>query len=500
MARWTMTTWMILLLAGTACAAGPQAKASADKKATPVEITYPDHVKTDAQKAAWRIGWPNWLGPGRSCAGIDTGLRLIDDIEDARLVWNSEERVPPKSFRGIRSGFASPVVAAGRVYLYYTWPTGLSTDPAEIAREDVKALNTGRSDRTDKSDKPGDDVILCLDALTGKTLWKKVYEGKGQTFLGSGKGGGHYTMTVADGRAYALGSNGRFYCFDAATGKEHWIVDTGHRKALNGTPVVVGSVVAYNEKGTVYAHAVADGKPLWQRGGYGSGSRNSAQLLGWIHEGKGMFLHEGGPAAIDPLTGKELWRIARDHGAGNETCIGGAYWILNGNAHQKTEKAVAAGDDLETVSDELYGQTCYRISPAGYEEVWRLPPVFTGGHGSAPSIHGDYAYLWGGWVYGRHKQLNGKGPCLKAVVELTTGKVVARWSFPDKYWAYQQIVADGKRYYEGDLSIAAGPDSKPLHIKKTYYAERDTSPAYVCGLLFVRTSTGVACYDLRARQ
>jgi len=464
------------------------------------DIRYPSHVRSDEAREAWRIGWPNWLGPGRSCAGIDTGLRLIDDIDDARLVWKSEERVPPVSLYGIRSGFGSPVVAAGRVYLYFTWPTGLSLDPAQVSKEDAKALDTGRSDRTDKSDKPGDDVILCVDALTGKTLWKKVYEGQGQTFLGSGKGGGHYTMTVADGRAYALGSNGLFYCFDAVTGDERWTVDTGHRTALNGTPVVIGPVVAYSQRGTVYAHAVADGKQLWKQGGYGGGSRNHTQLLGWIHEGKGLFLHEGGPAAIDPQTGKELWRIERAHSSANETCIGGPYWILNGNVSgDETQKAVAAGDDLETVSEELYGQTCYRISPQGYEEVWRLPPVFACGGGSPPAIHGDHAYLWGTWVYGRHKQLDGKGPCLKAVVEMATGKVVARWSFPDKYWAYQQVVADGKRYYEGDLSTAAGPESKPLHIKKTRYTAPDTSPAYVCGLLFVRTVDGLACYDLRAR-
>ncbi|MFW5699055.1 MAG: hypothetical protein ACOCYN_04295, partial [Planctomycetota bacterium] len=253
-------------------------------------------------------------------------------------------------------------------------------------------------------------------------------------------------------------------------------------------------------RGTAYAHAVADGRPLWQRGGYRTGSRNHTQLLGWIHDGKGMFLHEGGPAAIDPETGKELWRIERAHDSANETCIGGEYWIINGNASNKaTTKAAAAGDDLETVSDELYGQTCYRISPKGYEEVWRLPPVFSCGYGCPPSIHGDHAYLWGAWVYGRGKQLDGKGPCLKAVVELETGTVVARWSFGDKYWAYQQIVADGKRYYMGDLSIAAGPDSKPLHIKKVHYTAPDTSPAYVCGLLFVRTADGLACYDLRAR-
>ncbi|MFW5751559.1 MAG: hypothetical protein ACOCZK_07945, partial [Planctomycetota bacterium] len=71
------------------------------------QLRYPPFVTSEAAKEAWRAGRPNWLGPGRSCAGIDTGLRLIDNIEDARLVWKSEERVPPVSLYGIRSGFAS---------------------------------------------------------------------------------------------------------------------------------------------------------------------------------------------------------------------------------------------------------------------------------------------------------------------------------------------------------------------------------------------------------
>ena len=70
---------------------------------TGAELRYPPGVTTDAQKEAWRIGWPNFHG------------------------WTSEAHTVPSSkqaFHGIRGGYASPVLAAGWVYFFHACMPG----------------------------------------------------------------------------------------------------------------------------------------------------------------------------------------------------------------------------------------------------------------------------------------------------------------------------------------------------------------------------------------
>ncbi|MFP4044578.1 MAG: PQQ-binding-like beta-propeller repeat protein, partial [Rhodosalinus sp.] len=254
MPRSILTLICTLVLGLAALATAPAAE----------DIRYPGHVQTETQKEAWRIGWPQLHGPFCNGTTIDGGYQLISKISDMRKVWESEAYVPPSSHHGIRPGFASPVVANGRVYVYFTWPSGLSTNPAEVSKEQAKALDTGRRDRTDRSDKPGDDHVLCIDALTGKTIWHRVFEGQGDTLLGSGKGGGHGTMCVKDGRAYAFGMAGWIYCLDAVSGETLW-AEHKHPDAHspNATPFVAENVLVYRHGQTLFGYRVDTGEQIW---------------------------------------------------------------------------------------------------------------------------------------------------------------------------------------------------------------------------------------------
>ena len=68
---------------------------------------------------------------------------------------------------------------------------------------------------------------------------------------------------VADGRVYALSSDGYFYSFDAKTGKFIWSYATSPCNCYYFAPAVANGVVYYDVDITVYALDARDGTLLW---------------------------------------------------------------------------------------------------------------------------------------------------------------------------------------------------------------------------------------------
>ncbi|MHC4915415.1 MAG: outer membrane protein assembly factor BamB family protein, partial [Planctomycetota bacterium] len=71
--------------------------------------------------------------------------------------------------------------------------------------------------------KVGEDVVFCLDAASGKTLWKVKYPGVARGHASSS------TPCVTDGKCYIIGSDADAYCLSAETGEKIW-----HRKIGTG--------------------------------------------------------------------------------------------------------------------------------------------------------------------------------------------------------------------------------------------------------------------------
>ncbi len=440
----------------------------------------PSFIRTDAQREAWRIGWPQLHGPTGDGAAIDCGFTLVDDFTKARKVWTSEALVPSSEInRGgcLRTGYATPVVTAGRVYLYYTWPSGFPEDPSTVTAEQIKALNTGRNDRTDRSDKPGDDVILCVEAATGKTLWKRVFEGQGETLLGSGKGGGHGTMCIHDGKAYAFGMAGWVYCLDAVTGEDVWVANahpTAH--SPNATPLVAEGVLVYRQDGTLFGHDAETGEELWQRGGAFRGNRSASFTRVWRTGKRELLVHEN--TCYDPRTGEELWTIGDVEG-GNTTAVHGNFMITR-EADKKSG---------------TFGVRCFKLSPTGAELAWWWKEPWVIKRYSSP-VFVD------GWAAVDMQAPQTTEDRLFGMFELATGKVVTMPSH-HKAWKYQPIAAEGKYLYTGGYNVwiaRLDPENlEELSDTKVGDFAHDVSPAYACGLLFVRGAKHLECYDLRTR-
>ncbi len=125
--------------------------------------------------------WPQWRGPHRDGRWREEGI----------VERFSAPRLEPKWRAKVGSGYSSPSVAEGRVFV-----TDRLVEPKQVER------------------------VHCFDEQTGKPLWSHEYD---CPYVGIGYSAGpRAAVSVDQGRAYALGTMGHLKCFDAATGGVHW--------------------------------------------------------------------------------------------------------------------------------------------------------------------------------------------------------------------------------------------------------------------------------------
>ncbi len=140
--------------------------------------------------------WPQWLGPSR------------DGSTPEKCGWPAGW--PPKRLwaRDFGFGCTSPIMAGGRLYVM-GWAGGERGRP--------------------RGNPVGTDTVYCLDAATGRELWKQSYRGRYQGRYRTGDvdryGGPSSTpaLDAASGRLYTLGIDGDLRCWDAnAGGRPVW--------------------------------------------------------------------------------------------------------------------------------------------------------------------------------------------------------------------------------------------------------------------------------------
>jgi outer membrane protein assembly factor BamB len=189
--------------------------------------------------------WPQWMGPTRNDVWAETGVVETFPAGGAPVKW----RVP------VGGGYSGPAVVQGKVYL-----TDYQKQSGDVA-----------NDPGTRTELQGKERVLCLDAATGKELWKYEYDCPYQISYACGP---RATPTVAEGTVYALGAEGHLAALSAETGKVVWSVHLP----------------------TVYKVEV----PIW---GYTSHPLVVGDKLFTLAGGEGSLL-----VALDRKTGKEIWR------------------------------------------------------------------------------------------------------------------------------------------------------------------------------------------------
>ncbi|MCX5682497.1 MAG: PQQ-like beta-propeller repeat protein [Planctomycetota bacterium] len=222
--------------------------------------------------------WPQWRGPDRDGVWKETGL--LDKLPAGEI--------PIKWRAPVSSGYTGPTVAAGRAYLM-----DRRTQPSEGER------------------------ILCFDAATGQPAWSFAYDAAyGKVGYPAGP---RACVSVAGGRAFALGTAGHLHCLDAATGKLLWKKEPGADYRVKvpiwgiaSAPLVDGDAVivqigASEEGACLVSLDAATGKENWRA--LGDRASYSAPII--IQQaGRRVLVCWTGDslAGLDPATGKVLWQ------------------------------------------------------------------------------------------------------------------------------------------------------------------------------------------------
>jgi len=181
----------------------------------------------------------------------------------------------------------------------------------------------------------GQDVVSCLDAKTGKSLWRHVYRCPVGNFWGP-----RATPTVDSGIVYTLSRNGQAFALDAGTGEVKWqaelMTDLGAKNndyGITGSPLVVEDAVIYNANVRGLALDKKTGKKIWSSAtGYGGFASPV------------LFDHGGKPAValfcaaelclLDGATGQMFasfpWKTSFDANAADPVHFDGKFFITSG--------------------------------------------------------------------------------------------------------------------------------------------------------------------------
>ena len=303
--------------------------------------------------------------------------------------------------------------------------------------------------------KQADDVVLCLDLATGKTLWKFSVSGESTGRMASS------TPCFADGKVYALGSL-NCYAVDAQTGKQIWAASLP-AKGPASSPLVAKGILVVNA-GKLVAFDAATGKQLWIQPKAGGGN---ASPVVWRNGEKCVVICNGRAlTGVDLESGELLWTAP---GGGDCT-------------------PALAGDQLAVqTSNAQVGILAGKLTPSGFVQAWNVPydPLRSQ---SSPLIVDGRVYLMDDNIHW----------CL----DLATGKELWKEKVPSSTIS-SPVFADGKAYLLVNggskvMMLKPSPEKRVQLGLASVRALGVPSPAIAEGKLVVRGRKGISCYSLTA--
>jgi outer membrane protein assembly factor BamB len=230
--------------------------------------------------AAYAADWPQWRGPQRNGFSSETGLLKEWPKGGPRLVWQAKD---------IGDGYATPSVVGNRIYLLSS--RGLDNE-----------------------------FVQALSAQDGKQVWAATLGKVGNPNQMPSFPTARSTPTVDGGSLYALGSDGDLACLEAASGKILWRKSLrtdfgGHpgQWAYSESPLVDGDALVVTPGGaqaTIVALNKKTGETIWKSAVPGGDDAAYASVMVVEAGGRKQYVQflAKGLVGVDAKTGQFLWR------------------------------------------------------------------------------------------------------------------------------------------------------------------------------------------------
>jgi len=265
--------------------------------------------------------WPQWRGINRDSKV--TGFKAPPN-------WPSELKQEWKVTVGF--GDATPILVGKNIY-----------------------LNTRQGDQ---------EVILCLDAATGKELWKNQYPSNAVTGPAISHPGPRSTPVVANGKVVTFGASAILSCLDARTGKVVWKRENPTNAVpqffTGMSPLIVDNLciahVGTNDNGEVLALDLNTGNEKWKWAGDGPAYASPSVMT--IDGKKNLIIQtEKNLMALNLSDGKLLWQLATPVQQRFYNCVspyidGQTIYLTGHGTGMKAIKIEKAGN--EYVTKELW--------------------------------------------------------------------------------------------------------------------------------------------------
>ncbi len=307
---------MCLVFSGCLESSSPERLPEARATTSPAQFApSPDPAASD---------WPNFLGPHHN--GDSSALLVALDWPPAG---------PPELWRrDVGTGYSSPVVVGNRLVIFH---------------------------------REGDDEIVeCLAADTGKSLWQYAYSTAYECPY-QYSSGPYGTPAIDNGLVFAWGAQGSLRCLELASGELVWQRDLNCQFQaelgmfpIAGSPLIEGDAIILNVGGRetdagIVALDRRTGETLWTATDNGPG--DATAMPATIHGRRFVFMFTAdGLVSLDPTSGAVHWEIP--------------FRATAPDTSNATTPIVAG--DLVLVSAYKIGSLCVRVLPdGGYEEVWR---------------------------------------------------------------------------------------------------------------------------------
>lgn len=389
--------------------------------------------------------WTQWGGPQRNFKAETKGLATTWPATGPRKLWQRE----------LGEGYSAIAVERGTLFTMYR-----------------KAEN---------------EIVIALDAATGKTLWEFSYAAPFSPEYDMSNGPGpHATPLVSGSLVFTSGATGKLHCLDKKTGKLLWSHDL--LKEFHGTLRVNGyscSPLAYKDKvvmmvggpaSSLIAFSLKDGSVAWKKHDF-KNSTSSPIVINVDGQDQLVAFMYSEIVGVDPNNGNLLWSHPHpvEYGLNTSTPVWGPDNLLfmsSGYDGGSRVVKLSRAQDKTTV-EELWANRLMRV-------------------------HFTNAIRVGDLIYGSSGDF---GPAPFTAINVKTGNIVWRHrSFPRATFLY----ADGRFIIldeDGQLLLAtATAEGLTVTSKAELLSEQSwTVPSLSGTRLYLRDRKNIMALELGAQ-